>query len=63
MPIVHKSLRSPAGEKDYGTKVAKPISGKFQGHLPILPSIRAGAACSFKLNYTNALSHICTTPG
>ena len=31
--IVHKSLCCP-GEKDYETKVAKPISGKFQGHLP-----------------------------
>ena len=50
--IVHKSLCS-SGEKDYETKVAKPISGKFQGHLPILPSIRAGVACSFKQNYTN----------
>ena len=51
--IVHKSLGC-SGKKDYETKVAKPISGKFQGHLPILPSIRASAACSFKLNYTNA---------
>ena len=33
MAIVYKSLHA-AGEKDYETKVAKPISGKFQGHLP-----------------------------